>query len=75
MNAAPIEGGVNALESYDIKVIYDIELERSAGRHLLLREWLLPVCAPDFWVAMAAARQTPNRSYRLRLILPRTASC
>ena len=54
LNAAPIEGGVNALEHYDIKVSYDIELERSAGRHLLLREWLLPVCAPDFRLAMAA---------------------
>jgi DNA-binding transcriptional LysR family regulator len=42
------------LERYDIKVSYDIELERSAGRHLLLREWLLPVCAPDFRLAMAA---------------------
>ena len=54
INVAPIEGGVNALGRYDIKVSYDIELERSADRHLLLREWLLPVCALDFWLAMVA---------------------
>jgi LysR family glycine cleavage system transcriptional activator len=52
MNAAPIDGGVNALERYDIKVSYDIDPDRIAERHLILREWLLPVCSPDFRSAM-----------------------
>ena len=54
MNAAPIDGGVNALERYDVKVSYDIDPGRIAGRQLILREWLLPVCSPDFRSAMRA---------------------
>lgn len=68
-----MEGGVDALECYDI------ELDCSACQHLLLREWPLPSCVSAFWLVMAAdetnAKLVPPvatnlATYRLLLIAP-----
>lgn len=48
INAAPKGIGVNALSRYDLEVCYCINDDDLDPELVLLKEWLLPVCSPEY---------------------------